>query len=137
MEVVMGLKNMSLLAASVVSATGGSAQVFADDGQTIANGLHLIVPADADYQTRRQATVKFRAPALDVKTGSYGKDKKSISYAVPQILADGRVVFNTIRIEREVHPSFAAASAAELNIIGAQLLCDSDVTAFWATGSLS
>lgn len=133
----MGLKTMSLLAGGAVSVTGGVAQVFADDGQTIANGLHLIVPADADYQTRRQATAKFRPPTLDAKTGSYGKDKKSISYAVPQILTDGRVVFNTIRIEREVHPSLPAATAAELNVIGAQLLMDSDVTAFWATGSLS
>lgn len=133
----MGLKTMSLLAGGTVGTTGGAAQVFADDGQTIANGLHLIVPADADYQTRRQATVKFRPPTLDTKTGSYGKDKKSISYAVPLVLTDGRVVFNTIRIEREVHPSMTAAAAAELNVIGAQLLTDSDVTNFWANGSLS
>lgn len=133
----MGLKNMSLLAGGTVSTTGGTAQVFSDDGLTIANGVHLIVPNDSDYQTRRQATVKYRAPALDAKTGSYGKDKKSISYALPMVLTDGRVVFNTIRIEREVHPSLSAAAAAELNVIGAQLLCDSDVVSFWATGSLS
>ena len=133
----MGLKTMSLLAGSTVSATGGSAQVFADDGVTIQNGLHLIVPADADYQTRRTATVKYRPPTLDPKTGTYSKDKKSISYTYPQVLSTGVVVFNVIRIEREVHPSFAAASAAELNVIGAQLLSDSDLTAFWATGSLS
>jgi len=133
----MALKNMSLLAGATVAATGGSAQVFADDGVTIQNGLHLIVPADADYQTRRQATVKYRPPTLDAKTNAYSKDKKSISYAIPIVLADGRVVFNTIRIEREVHPSYAAASCVELNKIGAQLLTDSDTDAFWATGSLS
>jgi hypothetical protein len=133
----MGLKTMSLLASATVAASGGTAQVFADDGITIANGVHLIVPADTDYQTRRQATVKYRPPSLDAQTGAYGKDKKSISYAVPQVLADGRVVFNTIRIEREVHPSMTAAAAAELCKIGAQLLVDGDVDAFWASGSLS
>jgi hypothetical protein len=133
----MGLKNMSLLAAATVNATGGTAQVFADDGQTIQNGVHLIVPADTDYQTRRQATVKYRPPTLDAKTGAYGKDKKSISYAIPLVLSDGRVVFNTIRIEREVHPSLSAATAAEMCNIGAQLLIDADVTSFWATGSLT
>lgn len=133
----MGLKNMSLQAGSTIGATGGTAQVFADDGVTIQNGLHLIVPADADYQTRRSATVKFRPPVIDPKTGSYSKDKKSISYTLPITLADGRVVFNVIRIEREVHPSLSAANAAELNVIGAQLLTDSDVTAFWASGSLT
>jgi hypothetical protein len=133
----MGLKTMTLLAGATVAATGGTALAFADDGVSIQNGVHLIVPADADYQTRRQLTAKYRQPSLDVKTGVYGKDKKSISLALPVVLADGKVVFNTIRIEREVHPSLAAASALELCNLGAQLLTDSDVTAFWATGSLS
>jgi hypothetical protein len=133
----MGLKNMSLLATASVSASGGTALAFADDGVSIQNGVHLIVPADADYQTRRQVTVKYRQPTLDAKTGAYSKDKKSICLALPQVLADGKVVFNTIRIEREVHPSLEAASALELCNLGAQLLTDSDVTAFWATGSLS
>lgn len=133
----MGLKTMSLLASATLSATGGTALVFADDGVSIPNGVHLIVPADADYQTRRQVTVKYRPPTLNAKTGAYGKDKKSISLALPQVLSDGTVVFNTIRIEREVHPSLAQASVDELNKLGAQLLFDTDVTAFWATGSLT
>lgn len=133
----MGLKNMSLLTGGTVSTTGGSALVFADDGVTIQNGLHLIVPADADYQTRRQLTAKYRPPTLDSKTNSYGKDKKSLTLAKPVVLTDGRVVFNTIRIEREVHPSVSAADAADLCVLGAQLLVDADVTNFWATGSLA
>jgi hypothetical protein len=133
----MGLKNMSLNTGGTVSTTGGTARAFADDGVSIQNGLHLIVPADADYQTRRQLTAKYRPPALDPKTGAYGKDKKSLTLAQPIVLADGKVVFNTIRIEREVHPSVTAAAALDLCVLGAQLLVDSDVTAFWATGSLS
>lgn len=133
----MGLKTMSLLTGAAVAASGGSALVFADDGVTIQNGLHLIVPADADYQTRRQLTAKYRPPTLDPKTGVYGKDKKSISLALPIVLPSGQVVFNTIRIEREVHPSLSAANAFELCKLGAQLLTDSDVEAFWASGSLS
>lgn len=133
----MGLKTMSLLAGATVSSSGGTALVFADDGQTIQNGVHLIVPADADYQTRRQVTAKYRPPTLNATTGVYSKDKKSISLALPLVLADGRVVFNTIRIEREVHPSLPAVTAEELCKLGAQLLVDADVASFWATGSLS
>jgi hypothetical protein len=133
----MGLKSMSLLTGATIGATGGTALVFADDGQTITNGVHLVVPADADYQTRRQATAKYRAPVLDAKTGAYGKDKKSISYAIPIVLTDGRVVFNTIRVEREAHPSLSAAELTDLNVIGAQLLTDADALGFWATGSTS
>lgn len=133
----MGLKTMSLLASATVAASGGTALVFAEDGMTITNGLHLMVPADADYQTRRQVTVKTRPPTLNPATGVYGKDKKSISLALPIVLTSGQVVFNTIRIEREVHPSLSAASALELNKLGAQLLVDDDVLNFWANGSLS
>lgn len=134
----MGLKNMSVQAGAVtISATGGSAVVFADDGVTIQNGLHLIVPGDTDYQTRRNLTCKYRPPALDSKTGSYSKDKKSMVFAHPMLLSDGRVVFNTIRIEREVHPAATVTDRDNLNIIGAQLLVDADAGGFWATGSLS
>jgi len=133
----MGLKTMSLLAGATIAASGGTALGFTDDGVTIANGLHLVVPADADYQTRRQVTVKYRQPTLDAKTGVYVKDKKSISLALPIVLTSGAVVFNTIRIEREIHPSLSAAEALELNKLGAQLLTDSDVENFWAAGSLS
>lgn len=133
----MALKNMSLLASATITATGGTPQVFADTGTTIANGIQLVVPADADYQTRRGVTAKFRPPTLNAATNSYGKDKKSLTYVKPLIKADGSVVFNTIRIEREVHPSLTAAECVELNKIGAQLLTDSDLDAFWGTGSMS
>lgn len=133
----MALKNMSLLAAATVAASGGTALVFADNGVTIANGTQLVVPADTDYQTRRMATVKVKPPSINAANGQYGKDKKSISYSIPKVLDDGRVVFNTIRVEREVHPSLTIAECAEINKIGAQLLVDSDTDGFWATGSLS
>jgi len=134
----MGLRTMSLLqGATSVAASGGSALVFADDGQTITNGVHLVIPSDSDYQTRRQATVKYRPPTLTASTGVYSKDKKSVSYTIPQVLSSGQVVFNTIRVEREVHPSCTPANATELNRIGAQLLTDSDTDAFWSAGSLS
>lgn len=133
----MGLKTMSLLAGATVAASGGTALAFAEDGVSITNGVHLMVPADADYQTRRMVTAKHKPPTIDTKTGVYSKDKKSISLTLPQVLPSGVVVFNVIRIEREVHPSLATASALELTKLGAQLLVDDNVVDFWATGSLS
>lgn len=132
----MGLRTMSLLASATVTASGGTALAFLDDGVSISNGIHLVVPADADYQTRRQVTAKVKQPTLDTKTGVYGKDKKTISLTLPQVLPDGKVIFNVIRVEREVHPSLSAASALELNKLGAQLLVDTDCADFWAAGTL-
>lgn len=134
----MALKDMSLVTAPTsLDVTGGSALVFADDGVTINNGLHLIVPSDSDYQTRRTLTAKFRPPAINPATGSYGKDKKSMTYVLPQVLSDGSVVFNTLRIEREVHPSLPAADALDMINVGAQMLFDADTADFWANGSVS
>lgn len=133
----MGLKTMSLLASATVAASGGSALAFADDGVQVPNGVHLIVPSDTDYETRRSATAKYRPPSYDAATGAYNKDKKSISLTLPLILTNGKIVFNVIRVEREVHPSLAAASAVELNKLAAQLLTDPDTDNFWANGSLS
>lgn len=132
----MGLKNMSLLSGAAVAATGGTAFVFADDGVTIPNGVHLIVPATADYRVRESVTAKYRPPSLQ-SDGSYTRDKKSVSFTVPQLLASGKVVNNVIRIEREVHPELAAAAAVEINKKASQFLFDADTDAFWATGSVA
>ena len=132
----MGIKTMTVKSGATMAPTGGTDLVFADDGLTIQNGVHLVVPAVTDYKVRPQATVKYRQPAVG-SDGLYSKDKKSISYSVPYVTASGKVVFNTIRVEREVHPEFSAAAALDLLIVGSQLLTDSDATAFWASGSLS
>lgn len=132
----MGLKTLSLLSGASVSASGGTAMAFTDDGVTIQNGVHLIVPATADYRVRESATAKYKPAALQ-GDGSYTRDKKSISFNVPLLLASGKITNNVIRVEREVHPELSAASAANLNKIAAQLLIDSDTDNFWAAGSLS
>lgn len=132
----MGLKNMSLLTGATITPSGGTALAFADNGISIQNGVQLIVPADTDYQTRRQVTAKVKQPIVDTKTGAYGKDRKSISLTKPMVLSDGKVVFNVVRLEREVHPSLPAADALELNKLGAQLFVDADLVDFWANGSM-
>lgn len=132
----MGLKNMSISAGTTLSATGGTAVVFADDGTTIPNGVRLVVPADTNYALRRNIVAKYRAPSLN-QDGSYNKDKKSLSFAIPMTLANGKVVINVLRIEREVHPEFSAANATDMNKLAAQLLFDTDTDNFWSAGSLS
>lgn len=122
--------------ATAMTPTGGSDITFTPDGLSVPNGIHLANAAQSDFRVRENLTVKNRFPTLQ-SDGSYSKDKKSITYVEPKILTDGRVVFNLIRIEREVHPESSAAEALNLNMIGAQLLSDSDVQSFWSAGSLA
>jgi hypothetical protein len=132
----MGLETMSLLASASVAASGGTALAFAKDSVAIQGGIHLIVPSDADYQTRRSVTAKVKPASINVKTGVYTKDKKSMSLTRPKVLTDGSVVFEVFRVEREMHPSSPAADALEMNSLGAQMIIDSDAAGFWANGTL-
>jgi hypothetical protein len=133
----MSLKNMSVQTGATFGAmVGGTALVFSDDGVTIPNGVHLVVPATSDYRVRQSITAKYKPPAV-ATDGVYGKDKKTFSYTVPQILASGKIVFNVVRVEREVHPELSAAAALDLLVIAGQLCFDADTTNFWAAGSLS
>jgi len=132
----MSVRNMTLKTGGTNSVASGTDLVFADDGVTIQNGVHLSVPATSDYRVRQTATLKYKPPTL-LPDGTYTRDKKEVSYTVPFVRADGKVVFNVLRISREVDPELGASAVTDLNTIGAQLLFDSDMTNFWAAGSLS
>lgn len=131
-----GIQTMTLKSGATLAPTGGTDFVFAPDGISIQNGVHLTVPAVADYSARPVATVKYRAPVLGAD-GVYTKDKKSVSFSIPRTLASGKVVFDVLRIEREVHPETSAANALDMNVLGAQMLFDSEAATFWSAGSLS
>jgi len=132
----MALQNAAPKTGGANAVTGGTSLTFAPDGTTVPNGIHLIVPATADYRVRQSVTAVFRAPVL-LGDGTYKRDSKRMTYNVPFILASGKIVNNVIRVEREVHPEFPAANALDLNTILAQLLYGTDAVNFWAAGSIA
>lgn len=132
----MGLQNMQILTGATLSATGGTAVSYTPDGKTIVNGLHLIDATVTDFRTRPRVTAKTKDPVL-MQDGSYTKDKRSITLVEPFIAADGNTYFNLIRIEREVHPETLAADSLDILKKGGQFCFDTDLTAFWASGSLA
>jgi hypothetical protein len=133
----MALKNMSIHKDPTVVVTPGASNfTLGSDGVSVQGGSHFVFKEDLDYETRRQVTVKHRPPTYDSKNQSYGKDKKSFCIAWPEVLVSGAVVFNTIRIERECHPSFAVADQAALLKMAVGLLVDTETDDFWATGDI-
>lgn len=131
----MSVNNLSIMSgATGITVTGGASTNYVADGVVIPSGVHVSVPADADFRTRRGMTFKAKMPTL--VNGEYSKAKLSAIYVKPQILLSGKVVFNLIRIEREIHPELDLAGATEFNLVGAQMLCDPEATNFWAAGSL-
>lgn len=132
----MPIKGMILKKAGTNAVTGGTDVTYSSDGTPVVNGTSVINAANTDYRTRESIVVRNRKPTYEAKTKSFTKDKKTVTFQQPKILADGSVVANLIRIEREVHPESTAAEAAELNCQGAQLLFDSDMASFWSVGSV-
>ena len=130
----MSLDGAIINTGATVSATGGSAKTFTSDGQTIVNGLHLIDASVTDFRVRPSMVVKVKQPTLN-SLGEYSKGKISVVYKVPIILASGATSFELIRIERESHPENTAAARLDFNVMGAQILTDTDFTSLWATGS--
>jgi len=132
----MGLKSMSINIGGSLANTGGTAKVFADDGVTVPNGVHVSVPATTDFRVREHATFRYNPAALQ-SDGSYSRQKCTASITVPKALASGKYVNNTVRIEMDIHPESTSTEYADLRKLGAQLLFDSDTDNFWTAGSLS
>lgn len=132
----MGLKNMSINIGGTLANTGGTAKVFADDGVTVPNGVHVSVPATADFRVREHATFRYTPPAIQAD-GTYSRQTCTASLTVPKALASGKYVNNTVRITVDVHPESTATEALDLRKLGAQLLFDSDTDNFWIAGSLT
>lgn len=127
---------MSVNTGGTLANTGGAALVFADDGVTIPNGVHLTVPATADFRLRASATFRYTPPRLQA-AGTYLRSKQTFSVTVPKLLASGLYVNNVIRVEADIHPESTATEMLDIRKLAAQMLFDSDTDNFWTAGSLS
>lgn len=127
--------SLTILAGATLSATGGTSKTYTPDGVTIVGGAHLSDASVTDFRVRPTISAKAKMPSL-APDGGWSKGKYSLTHSVPMTTASGKVVFNLVRVELEVHPELSAADALELRNKGAQLLFDSDLTNFWQAGSL-
>lgn len=134
----MGIQNANLPLGATFAPTGGTATAFTSDGTTVPNGVRIIVPADTTAATRRNATLKARSAVINSTTGKFsGKDKRSVVLCIPEVLTDGSVSFDLVRIEIECHPQSAATKIAALKSAGLCMLADADFDNFWSVGSVA
>lgn len=119
---------------------GGSSHQLGADGAQVNNGVHLVDTTEANYIDRFQVTAKNRPTTLNVKTGAFSKEKRSVSIArpcVPQVNGVAQAVtFNSVRIELECHPN-AMEDVAKLRTMAAEFLLSANADAFWNRGDLS
>ena len=133
----MSISNLSLQKnATGGTTTGGTAMALASDGVSVKNGIHVADMGEVNFLVRTNLTLKTRNPAKQAD-GTYSKAKRFATIVVPKAIASGEVVFNLVRIETEAHPETTDTELTNLMMLGAQLLTDSDLTAFFKTGSLA
>lgn len=136
----MGLKNLVIKDGGLVATTSGSTVSFVEDGVTVPGGLHLITQDTLSQSgmPNYSITARNRAAVLDQKTGQFGKAKRSISVARPFVLPGvGRIVFNTIRIELEIHPLTELIDQDQLRDYATQVILGTNADDFFRYGSLS
>lgn len=119
-----------------LTVVGGSDKTFSPDGVDVKGGIHLANAAQTDFRIREILILKNKPPTL-LSDGSYSKNRLSAVYISPFILASGKIAFDLIRMEREIHPEVSAAAALEHNLVGAQVLSASAFATFWSGGNLS
>jgi hypothetical protein len=132
----MSVDNLTLNEGGTFNApTGGSNITFNPTGETVANGVVSHNDSDADFYTREKLYAVSRQPTVG-SDGEYTKMKNSLRIVRPSTLASGKVVYNLIRIEVEVHPEDGASEVTNLISLGTSALNSSDAEDFFQYGSL-
>lgn len=133
----MGVQNATILVGGTVSTTGGTSTAFVPNGADVNAGVQIVDSTSTNAITRCNITFRtIKQAVLDMVSGVFtGKTKRQAQLVRPKVLASGRVVFPLVRVEMETHPEMTDAEITALMVEGAQLLADSDFTAFWKMGS--
>lgn len=132
----MSITSASLPLGATFAPTGGVATVFTPSALPVVSGVQVVAATDTDAVTRRNITVKARNATLNGSTGKFsGKDKRSSVFCIPEVLPDGTISFDLIRVEMEVHPQSPATKVAALLSGGACMISDADFTNLWTLGS--
>lgn len=114
-------------------ATGGTAKIFTEVGETIKNGVKVTDLSVTDARLRPTITCTNR-PARLVNGKYVNRDKKVLKLVVPMLLADGTIDFPLGEIRIEDSPEMTDAQKAIRNSYLGQLFSDPDFANFLLYG---
>lgn len=127
--------SISLLDGGTTSTAGGAAQTFNRTNLPVNNGYEYADVAETDFFARQKVIMSVRNPQLQ-GDGSWSKQKNSIRFVLPLVLADGSISYNVARVEVEYHPEASAANLAELREMAGQCAISSGFDDFFIAGTL-
>jgi hypothetical protein len=131
----MAIDGISLNEGATYTPAGGSSITFDANGESVANGVVCQNSAETDYFAREKLYATSRMPSLGTD-GEFTKQKASLRIVRPSTLTSGKVVYNLIRIETEVHPEDGATEVSNLRSLGMAALNSSDLDDFFEAGSI-
>lgn len=127
----MSLSNSAVLKDGTVATTGGTSTNLLTKGQNLTQH-NLMIDDGAEFQL--QATVDFtvKAPKVSVSApNGYTQARNSAFLKQPLLLDNGEYTTCTGSISISCDPEMTAAEKLTMRVYLAQILVDSDFTAFW------
>lgn len=123
--------------ATSLSVTGGTAQAFTPDGQSVTNGVHIACASVADFRVRPHITFKNKNPQRKAD-GTFTMGTQEVVITEPWLdTTTGIVHYVTHTIERRYSPVIPAATLKNARYKAAQLMFDADTESFNTAGDLS
>lgn len=130
----MSVNGVALNEGATYTPAGGSAITFDATGESVANGIVCHNASETDFFQREKLYATSRQPAIG-SDGDYTKMKNSLRIVRPSTLTSGKVVYNLIRIELEVHPEDGATEVSNLRTLGLAALNSTSLDDFFESGS--
>lgn len=131
----MSLTAASILKDGTIGVTGGTATAFTrisgdlNQANVVFDGTTILSRTEGVF-ARKSPKVSSSSP------DGYTQARRSVLLKIPQVLADGSLTYDTVKIEMSRSVETTAADVLTYRGIAAQVLSDSDFDEFWEEGSL-
>lgn len=135
---VVKIMPITILDGATISATGGTAKTFSQDGRTIPNGRYFGDGSEFDIR-KRDTLLLTNLPEKAVNGGTqYSKGRRTSKAVVHDVDADSGLPYEAVNISVLVTKDVRCSStmlALAVNRV-TQLLFDSELSTFNTTGAL-
>jgi hypothetical protein len=131
----MAIDGLTIKEGATYTPSGGTDITFVESGETVANGIVCINEDETDFYAREKLYATARPPVVG-SDGEFTKQKVSFRILDPGALASGKMNYDLIRIEVEVHPENGNTTVDKLVNLGIAALNSSDLSNFFRYGSL-
>lgn len=133
----MPIKGATLIQAPTLAATGGTTKTFTEMGETLNNGVKVTDLSVSDARLRPVISAVNRPAKLGPAGVYISRDKKTLKFIFPRVLASGALNASIREVRIEDHPEVTDTEKDSMDAYVAQVMFDTDFTQFRRNGSLA